>query len=135
MLRIDWDQQTTPWVDKYSYVTIRTGRSRAYRNILAGIGVREPARAARIRQDMDALLKMISEQGGDALNMPNIPEFEMATFDEHQVVIAHGIIYTSRTATRLVGDYPFVIVMMDEMDAVLSEVFKIERYVQAALSQ
>lgn len=133
MLRLDWDAETKTWVDKQTYLTIRTGRSRAYRNIMAGLGVREPARAARLTQDMTALLTAISEQGGDALNMPNIPEFETVKFEGYEVVIAHGIIYTSKTATRLVGDYKLVIVMMEEMDAVLTEVFHLEKYVQASL--
>ena len=59
MLRIDWDPQTTPFIDNTCYLTIRTGRSRAYRNVLNGIAVRDPARAARIRQEMDALLLLV----------------------------------------------------------------------------
>lgn len=132
-LIIDWDTQTTPYVDNTCYLTIRTGRSRAYRNVLNGIAVRDPARAARIRQEMDALLLNISQNGGSALVTPNIPEFAIATFGEHEAVVAHGILFTGRTATRLVGDFKLVIAMVDEMDAVLSDVFRLEKYVEAAL--
>lgn len=132
-LIIDWDTQTTPYVDNTCYLTIRTGRSRAYRNVLNGIAVRDPARAARIRQEMDALLLKVSESGGSALITPNIPEFTMARFGEHEAVVAHGILFTGRTATRLVGDFKLVIAMVDEMDAVLSDVFRLEKYVEAAL--
>mgnify|MGYP000899160855 CR=1 FL=1 len=134
-LIIDYDPQTTPFIDNTCYLTIRTGRSRAYRNVLNGIAVRDPARAARIRQEMDALLLKVSESGGSALVTPNIPEFVIATFAEHEAVVAHGILFTSQTAKRLVGDFKLVIAMVDEMDAVLSEVFKLERYVEAALGQ
>ncbi len=135
LLKIDWDDQTTPYIDKYCYVTVRTGRSRAYRNILAGLGVRSPARAARLREDMDKLLTEISHQGGEALCMPNIPEMVVVKFDDYQFVIAHGIVFTNvTTGGRLVGDFKLVIVLLDEMDDVLSEVFKIEKYVQAALA-
>jgi len=132
-LIIDWDTQTTPYVDNTCYLTIRTGRSRAYRNVLNGIAVRDPARAARIRQEMDALLLKVSESGGSALITPNIPEFTMVRFGEHEAVVAHGILFTGRTATRLVGDFKLVIAMVDEMDAVLSDVFRLEKYVEAAL--
>lgn len=135
LLKIDWDTQTTPYVDNTCYITIRTGRSRAYRNVLSGIAVQDPARAARIRQDMDSLLLNISENGGSALITPNIPEMHIACFEGYEVVVTHGIIFTGRTATRLVGDFKLVIAMIDEMDAVLSDVFKLERYVEAALSQ
>jgi hypothetical protein len=134
-LKINWDDQAKTWVDNHTYLTIRTGRSRVYSNIMASLGVREPARAARIQKDITALLIAISEQGGDALNMPNIPEFETFKFDCYEVVIAHGIIFTGRTAQRLVGDYKFVTVMIDEMSDVLTEIFYLEKYIQAALSQ
>lgn len=135
MLRLDWDTQTTPYVDNTCYITIRTGRSRAYRNVLNGIAVQDPAKAARLRQDMDALLLAISESGGSALTTPNIPEMVVARLtDEHEAVITHGIVFTGHTGKRLVGEFKLVIAMMDEMDAVL-DVFKLEDYVKAALSQ
>lgn len=134
MLRLDWDQQTTPYIDKSCYITIRTGRSRAYRNVLAGLGVREPARAARIREDMDKLLSQISQTGGEALCTPNIPEMVIVKVDDYEFVAAHGIVFTSVTqGGRLVGDFKLVICMIDEMDAVLTDVFKLEKYVAAAL--
>lgn len=135
ILRLDWDDQTTPYIDNSCYITVRTGRSRAYRNVLNGLAVREPARAARIREDMDALLLKVSETGGNALCTPNVPEMVIVKFDSYEVVVVHGIVFTSQTAKRLVGDFKLLIVMIDEMDAVLTDEFKIERYVQAALSQ
>ena len=39
------------------------------------------------------------------------------------------------TARRLVGDFKLLIVMIDEWDAVLTNEFKLERYIQAALSR
>jgi hypothetical protein len=136
MLRLDWDTETTPYIDNACYITVRTGRSRAYRNVLNGLGVRQPARAARIREDMDALLLKVSESGGNALSTPNVPEMVIVKFDSYEVVVVHGIVFTSVTAGgRLVGDFKLLIVMIDEMDAVLTDVFLIEKYVQAALSQ
>jgi hypothetical protein len=60
-------------------------------------------------------------------------ELEVATFAEHEAVVAHGILFTSQTAKRLVGDFKLVIAMVDEMDAVLSDVFKLEKYIEASL--
>ncbi len=55
--------------------------------------------------------------------------------DEHEAVITHGIVFTGHTGKRLVGEFKLVIAMIDEMDTVLSDVFRIEDYVKAALSQ
>jgi hypothetical protein len=135
MLRIDWDTQTTPFVDKNTYITIRTGKSRAYRNVMAGLGVREPVRAARIHQDMEALLRNISRKGGEALGIPNVPEIYMVKFDPYEVAIIHGIIFTSVSLHgRLIGEFKMIVVMLDEVDDCLTEDFKIEKYVQAALA-
>jgi len=134
MLRIDWDDQTTPYVDNSTYITIRTGRSRAYRNVLAGLGVREPIRAGRIRQDIEAVLRMVSANGGKALAIPHVPEIVIVKFDDYEAVIASSILFTSVSLHgRLIGEYRLIIAMVNEMDAVLTEVFKIEKYIEAAL--
>jgi hypothetical protein len=44
-------------------------------------------------------------------------------------------VFTGHTGKRLVGEFKLVITMIEEMDAVLSDVFRIEKYVEAALSQ
>lgn len=134
LFSIDWDAETKPYVDNITYLTIRTGWSRAYRNVINGFCVREPARGARLRMDIEALLTEISKQSGEALCVPNVPEFTVVKFDCHQVVVTHGVVYTAKTpGGRFVGDYKLVAAMIDEMDAVLSEVFLLERYVKAAL--
>ena len=137
LTRIEWDAQTTPYVDKAAYITIRTARTRAYRNVLNGIAVRDPAKAARLRQDMDALLLSISQRNGSALVTPNIPELVIVRLtDEHEAVVTHGIVFTGMTPQgRLVGDFKLIISMVDEMDTVLTDVFRIEDYVKASLSQ
>lgn len=136
LTRIEWDAQTTPYVDKAAYITIRTARTRAYRNVLNGIAVRDPAKAARLRQDMDSLLLSISQRNGSALVTPNIPEMVIVTFGEHEAVVTHGIVFTGMTPQgRLVGDFKLIISMIDEMDTVLTDVFRIEDYVKASLSQ
>jgi hypothetical protein len=136
ILKLDWDAETTPYIDNACYITVRTGRSRAYRNVLNGLAVRNPSRAARIREDMDALLLKVSESGGNALCTPNVPEMVIVKFDSYEVVVIHGIVFTSQTAGgRLVGDFKLLIVMIDEMDAVLTDEFKLEAYIRSALSQ
>jgi hypothetical protein len=135
MLRIDWDSQTTPYVDNSAYITIRTGRSRSYGNVINGLGVREPARGGRIRQDIELLLRKVSEKGGEAMAIPNVPEMVVVKFDKYEVAIVHGIIFTSVSLHgRLIGEYKLVVVMLEELDACLTDEFKIERYVQAALA-
>jgi hypothetical protein len=135
MLRVDWDTETTPYVDKATYITIRTGKSRAYRNVMSGLGVREPARAARIQQDMDLLLRDISRKGGEALSIPNIPEIHMVKFEPYEVAIISGVIFTSISLHgRLIGEYKMIVLMLDEVDECLTDDFKIEKYIQAALS-
>lgn len=134
MLKIDWDVQTTPYVDNAAYITIRTGRSRAYRNVLNGLAVRDPARAARIRQDMDVLMHHVSQNGGEALTAPHIPEMYIVSFDTYQAVIVSSVLFTGLSLHgRLIGEFKLVIVMADEMDACLTEVYKLDKYVEAAL--
>ena len=135
MLRIDWDAQTTPYVDNAAYITIRTGRSRLYRNVLNGLAVRDPARAARVRQDMDILIRVASENGGEALTAPHIPEMYIVNFGDYQAVIVGSILFTGQSLHgRLIGEFKLLIVMAEEMDACLTEIFKLDKYVEAALS-
>jgi hypothetical protein len=134
MLRIDWDTQAREWISNAAYIKIRTGRSRAYRNKLASLAAQNPSRAARIQQDITQVLVKLSENGGTAMLMPNIPEITLMDFSDFAMLIGAGIVVTGVSPQgRTQGEFRLVIVMECEAEAMLCEVFILDKYVALAV--
>lgn len=134
MFTIQWDAQTREWISNGAYIKIRTGRSRMYWNTMTRIGLQDAARKARILQDITSVLVRLSENGGTALLMPNIPELTLMDFGDFAAVIGAGIVVTGVSPQgRTQGEFRLVIVMECEAEAMLSDVFMLEKYVALAV--
>ncbi len=109
-----------PYINRTRNITIRIGTSQKLANRLTTFGLGQAGRKQRIELALQARVEALSDR--EAPDTPVIDHFEHEGF---AVVIVFGVVVTGTSRFgRITGDYYFLTLCEDEVDAVLRTVFK-----------
>lgn len=131
-MRIVWDTERTTVETDTMALVIRTGQTQSFRNWRTSLSLTQPRNAARFGQIIDAAATEVSQWDQSDI-IPNVPEIlSLQTFG-HDWFVAWGVVLNgSRRRHLLIGEYRFVFGLQDDLDAVLSRVFELERVLRVS---
>lgn len=133
MIKVAWDKERTNVETPTMRLVIRTGRTQAFKNWMTVMRLKDIRQAERFEELLNATGEYISSWPSKPTDAPNVPEIlRVQTYGRDWCVVWGVVLTGARRRHQRLGEYRFILCLLDELEDVLDHVFQIEKVLRVS---